>query len=133
MSIRRRRRGDAGMSSIELVLIMPAVILGFMLLVQVAVKANAERAAQAAAEEGADIARVYGGSATEGEDTAATYAARMGEGTLHNVDVHADRDGQTATVTVTGTATSLLGFTIAVEQTSTGPVERFAPEDGVEP
>ncbi len=121
---------DRGATGISFVLVMPVVIFAFMLLLQFAVKANADRAAQAAAEEGAAVARTWNGSSAAGEETAAEYAERMGDGVLHDVTVTSSRSAEVATVTVSGTATSLLGITIRVEETSSGPVERFAPEAG---
>ena len=127
----RRVCGDAdegGAMSIGLVIVLPVLMLALGASAQYFVKADAERTAEAAAEEGASAARRFDGSAEAGQVRAYDFLDSVGNESLENVDVSATRGATEASVTVTGTAQSLgwLPFLDRdISETSTGPVERY--------
>ena len=115
--------------SIGLVIVMPVLMLALAASAQYFVKADAERTAEAAAEEGAAAARRFDGSAEAGQARAYDFLDSVGNDSLEDVDVTATRGGAEASVTVTGTAESLgwLPFLDRdISETSTGPVERYS-------
>ena len=114
--------------SIGLVIVLPVLMLALGASAQYFVKADAERTAEAAAEEGASAARRFDGSAEAGQVRAYDFLDSVGNESLENVDVSATRGATEASVTVTGTAQSLgwLPFLDRdISETSTGPVERY--------
>lgn len=125
-----RRRSEGGFTTIEFMIVVPVLLLMLMMVIQAYLRIDAQRVAQAAAEEGAAKARQVGGSEQEASDTAYDYARRLSEGSLNGVHVSVNRGPEQATVTVTGTAVSLVpGLDLSVTQTSTGPVERFVGDE----
>lgn len=133
MSCRHRAAGslrdERGVVGVEFLLIMGMVVVAFMVMLQFAVKIHAERVAQAAAEEGAAAARRFDGTAADGETRARQYIDRLAKRELTATSVAATRTVDTASVTVTGRAMTLIPFvSLRVSETSRGPVERFVPE-----
>lgn len=126
-----RSWGERGVTGIEFLVIMGVVVFSFLLMLQYTAKIYAERVAQAAAEEGAAAARRFDGSATAGTERADAYLDRLSGAQLSNTAVTADRSTQRASVTVSGTAIQIIPFmSLRISETSTGPVERFVPEEG---
>ena len=129
--VRTRGRGvdDArGSATLEIVVLFPAVLLATFGLVQGALYYHARDVALAAATDGLTAARSRGGTAEEGRRTALTFLRRAGgDHVLPASAVRSERTATTATVIVSGHALSLVpgvpGW--AVEQTASGPVERF--------
>lgn len=120
----RRRRDDRGALSIEFLLIMSALILVFMLMLQYAVKAHAQRVARAAAEEALAAATAYDGTAAAGESAGKRTLDDLG--ILSNAAVDAQRGSSTASVTVRGDAEQLIPFlSVRVSVQLEGPVESF--------
>jgi len=118
-------RNDRGSIAIELMMIMPALIVVFLVLLQYAAKAHAERIAVGAAEEGLAAASAYDGTAEQGKAVANDYIERLGDG-IENPAVSATRNGQTAEVTVTGEAIQLVPFlAVPIKVHVTGSVERL--------
>jgi hypothetical protein len=125
----RTAHGDHGVASAEFLVVIVAVLLGFLVMLSYATRIHAERVAQAAAEEGAGAARRFDGTAAAARARAHEYADRVGGSSLRDVTVTATRGTRTVTVTVTGTAPELVPFLpLRVSATSRGPVERFVPE-----
>lgn len=121
-----RARSERGFTTIEFLIVVPVLLLMLMMVLQAYLRIDAQRVAQAAAEEGAAEARKVGGSRENASQTAHEYAARLSEGSLNDVHVSVDLDADEASVTVTGTVVSLVpGIDLSVTQTSTGPVEKF--------
>ena len=121
-------RGESGAVAIEFMLVIGMLVVVFLLMLQYAVRAHAERIASAAAEEGLAAAASYGGTATGGQREAEGYLTRLGPG-LNDTSVDAHRNGTSATVTVSGTVEQLVPFLpVRVQVRVEGPVERFIPE-----
>jgi Flp pilus assembly protein TadG len=128
MSTRDRVRDEAGANSIAFIIVMPVLMLALVAGVQYFIKVDAQRTAEAAAEEGAAAARRFDGSAEAGQARAYDFLNDVDNDSLGDVEVSATRDGVEASVTVTGTAdiVDLLPFIDPdVSATSTGPVERY--------
>lgn len=122
------RRTDRGVSSVELVVTMPGLLLAVMLIVQVGLWQHAKHVAMASAQEGARAARQYHATAADGRHRAEAYLAELTPTILEPRTVTAQRTATTATVRVQGEAASVfpwLGF--RVDESSAGPVERFVP------
>lgn len=116
-----------------MVLITPVLLLAILAIVQFGLYFHAKNVAEQAAQEGAAAARSFDGTAGEAEAVTKEYLAALGEKTLQGRKVTVSRDGQTATVTVSGTSLSLIpipGLKLKIEETATGPVERYVPPVG---
>ncbi|MQA17609.1 MAG: pilus assembly protein TadE [Pseudonocardiaceae bacterium] len=128
-----RRRDDRGASAVEFVLVIPVVVGLFLTGLQLTVRSYAESAAEDAADEGAAVARRLDGTAAGGRDAAQTYIDQLAADTLTDVTVSASRNGETASVTVSGATVAVIPFVnLTVSKTSTGPVERYVPEEAPE-
>ena len=126
---RRRARDDAGVSSVELVLYMPLLMLIILIAVQFSLVWFGNQAASAVARETARKARVYdeGQALQEGR----RYAATIGDGVLEDVHITIERVGDNRVrVTVTGKAQEISPIGVpTVSQTVEGPIEEFVDED----
>ncbi|WP_435131320.1 TadE family protein [Actinacidiphila sp. bgisy144] len=135
-----RAGGDRGMTAIEFVLLTPVLFFMIFATVQFGMYYFADHVAQAAARAGARKAR---DEAATGEDwsgdaskAASDYISQLGPELLIDPQVSPSRDPQDAeTVRVRVTATvpkvfPLPGFSFRVNETSSGPVERFVPDNG---
>lgn len=125
---RGSRPEEAGSATLEIVVLFPAVLLATFGLVQGALYYHARDVALAAANDGLTAARSRGGSGEDGRRAAVAFLRRAGgDDVLPGSAVRSESTGATATVTVTGHALSLVpgvpGWT--VQQTASGPVERF--------
>lgn len=132
------RSRERGATVVELALLMPVILAVVLLIVQVALWFHGRQVAEAAAREGARVAR--SAPAGGGWEEAATAKARDVVGAIGPRLLTAAR-ATTSTkepderwVTVTGSAVQVipllpeLSFTITA--TSGGPVECFRPDDG---
>lgn len=129
-----RTRGQRGITTVEVVLTAPALLLMLMLIVQFGLVAHARSVARSAAEDGAAKARVFNGSATTAKAATNTQLDDLGPTIIANRSVEVSRTDTTATVSVTGTVISLVpGLSFDVHETSSGPVERFVPQPGTTP
>ena len=121
----RRHRGEDGVVAIEFMLVMGMLITVFLLTLQYAVRAHAERIATAAAEEGLAAAAAYQASAAEGHRTAVDYLAALGP-RLHHPRVQVTRTTEHAAVRVSGEVDQLVPFLpVSVSVEVAGPVERW--------
>lgn len=121
-------RDERGLVAVEFMLVISMLIVVFLLMLQYAVRAHAERVATAAAQEGLAAASAYDGSASDGTHVARAYLEDLGP-RLHQSSVHADRSATTATVAVSGQVDQLVPFLpVRVRVQVEGPVERFVPE-----
>ena len=128
MSTRRRVRDEAGANSIAFIIVIPVLMLALVAGVQYFIKFDAQRTAEAAAEEGAAAARRFDGSAEAGQARAYDFLNDVDSDSLEGIQVSATRNGVEASVTVTGSADAVgwLPFIDPnVSATSTGPVERY--------
>ncbi|MCC6438853.1 MAG: pilus assembly protein [Acidimicrobiales bacterium] len=108
-------------------MLMPVLILLVMLPVQVGLWWHAKQAAEVAAEEAVDAAKIATATTADGEAGAAAILSQAGN--LRNVTVTVSRTAETVTVDVQGE----LGFSVfpggwSVHAHAEAPVERFIPE-----
>lgn len=126
-SLRRHRGGanERGLQSAEAVVIIP-VFLGIVFaIINGAVWMQAGNIAQSAASSAYNAARLYDGTSSDGVLAGEAIANQPGS-VLTDVQVTVQRTPNTVTVTITGTAPTLVpGFEAQVERTVTGPTERW--------
>lgn len=126
--LRSRLSGDRGSTSLQLVIVFPAVLALIFGGVQTALYYYARNVAIAAAQEGARAAGAQNGSAGAGAAAAADFITRAGGAdALPASSVAGSRSGTTATVTVRGRSLSLIpGYPgIDITQSASVPVERI--------
>jgi hypothetical protein len=123
---------------IELALIMPVVLAVILLVVQVALWFHGRQVADAAAREGARIARAGGVESTEWQaesvDRAREIVAAIGPELLQNAEADFWEEGDQRGVEVTGQAVQVIPLlpelTFTITSRFGGPVECFRPDDG---
>lgn len=121
----RRPRNERGASSVEAVLVFPALVVLFFGIVQGAVVLHAGNIAQAAAQAAFEEARLYGADLDDAVATGFAVAGSSGDA-LTSVTVEVEASDTVVSVTVSGVAPSFVpGLPVAVERTVTGPVERW--------
>ena len=126
--MRRLPDNERGAIAIEFMLVISMLIVVFLIMLQYAVRAHAQRVATAAAEEGLAAATAYDGSAAAGRKVAQDYVRNLGSA-LHRPTVSAERGATTAQVAVAGEVDQLVPFlTVRVSVEVEGPVERFVEE-----
>ncbi|HEX2317194.1 MAG TPA: TadE family protein [Thermomonospora sp.] len=130
----RRHRTDRGVSSIELALLTPALILVILCVIQFAMVYHARHVALAAAQSGARVARsdLNGGWKAEAEAKARASVQHYGANLLTDLRARATTDGDdNRWVDVRGKAVRVIPFmTFRVHQRAGGPIECFRPDDG---
>lgn len=119
---------ERGVSTLEFVMIAPALIALIFGIVQFSLWYYAGEVARAAA-----TAAAQAGAAGAGSAAAQTRAAAVldgpGNGIVHGGQVHVDAQGANMTVTVSGHAVSLVfGVTLDVNATASEPLEQFSPQ-----
>ena len=119
--------GERGSSSIQMVILMPALFSIMFLGMQGALYYHARTVAIAAAQEGARAAGSQDGTAAGGISAASTFVSDAGgKDVLPGAHMTGGRSVTTATVTVTGTSLSVIpGWSPAVSQSASVPVERI--------
>lgn len=123
-----RTHGDAGVTTVQVAVVFPAVLFLLMLIVQFGLWWHAKQIVNGAAAEAVAAARTPTGNEHIGEQAALDYLAEAGN--LSHVTVEVDRDTETVTVTVTGNSPRLVpGFDWGVTAISESPVERFIPAE----
>ena len=120
-------RRERGSSSIQMVMLMPALFSIMFLGMQGALYYHARTVAIAAAQEGARAAGGQNGTAAGGISTASSFVSDAGgNDVLPGAQMTGGRSATTATVTVTGTSLSVIpGWSPAVSQSASVPVERI--------
>lgn len=115
------------MTSTQLAILMPVLLLWLMLIVQYGLWFHAKQVASAAAAEAVDAAQVPGGTAGEGEQAARSFLSQSGN--LDRIDVSVQRGAGTVNVEITGEAPQFVpGFSWSVTTTAASPVERFVAQ-----
>lgn len=136
---RADRQADRGAAVIELAMLMPIVLAVVLLVVQMALWFHGRQVADAAAREGARIARAAGSS--EGwQDSAEARAVQIvqavGPELLKNAKAQAWEQGDQRGMEVTGSAVQVVPLLPELTFTITahfgGPIECFRPDDGSE-
>jgi len=124
----RRLADDRGMTTIQVAILLPGILIWMLLAVQYGLWWHGKQVANAAAAEALDAAQVPEGGPDDG-DRAAHDLLRQ-SGNLSSVEVDVERRGGEVTVIVRGQAPQLLpGFAWSVTARSSGPVERFIPQE----
>ncbi|MEV0379991.1 TadE family protein [Nonomuraea sp. NPDC050643] len=137
----RPRRDERGVTVIELAMLMPVILATALLIVQVAFWFHARQVAEAAAREGARVARAAPFDSGDWEGAATTKATdivrAIGPRLLGSATATtSEKEPDERFVTVTGSAVQVipllpdLAFTITA--TAGGPVECFRPDNGGE-
>jgi Flp pilus assembly protein TadG len=123
----RCRRGERGSTSIELLIILPALFAVMFLGVQAALYYHARTVAIAAAQEGARTAGAEYGRTSEGISAAHAFIADAGgNDVLLGPSVSGSRTATLATVRVVGKSLSVIpGWAPVVRQSASVPVERL--------
>jgi Flp pilus assembly protein TadG len=125
---RRHRREDEGYSIVETTIALPFLILATMLVVQWALVWHGRHIAEAAAQDALRAARGYQATSADGRQAGERFLDAVAPRLLtsHRVDV--TRTETTVTVHVHARVLSILTVGApAVEETASGPVERFVP------
>jgi Flp pilus assembly protein TadG len=123
-----RVRGDAGALTLSYVIVFPAILFTIMLIAQASLYYMAHNLALVAARQGADVAREYNSTDAAGQSAALALINADGSGMLERAGAVATRTGTTVTVTVSGTAWSVLPLLpVSVNETVKEPIERFVP------
>jgi len=126
--LRRKRaaRGEAGVSTLEAVLVFPALLLLLMLIIQFALWYHASDLATAAAQDGTRAARVAGGTGADGAAQANQLLDQTGRSILQGRQVTVERTANLARVEVRGTCIELVPFLhLPVHAVAESPTERF--------
>ena len=123
----RRRRGERGSVSIELVILLPVLFAVMFLGMQAALYYHARTVAIAAAQEGARAAGGEHGRTSDGIAAATSFVDDAGgDDVLIGASASANRTATVATVTVEGHSLSVIpGWSPVVRQSATVPVERL--------
>jgi Flp pilus assembly protein TadG len=123
-----RERADGGYSVVEASITLPVMILLTMLVVQWALVWHGRHVAEAAAQDGLRAARGYQATAASGQSAADNYLQAVAPRLLTSPRVDVTRTATTVTIHVHASVLSVLpGGGLGVDETASGPVERFAP------
>lgn len=124
VAARCRRAGDRGATSIEMVILLPALFALMFLGMQAALMYQGRAVALAAAQEGAREAASETGTAQSGIRTAESFVASSTTG-LKGTTVVGRRTATVATVTVSANTLSVIpGWIPTITQSASMPVER---------
>ncbi|HET7489297.1 MAG TPA: TadE/TadG family type IV pilus assembly protein [Acidimicrobiales bacterium] len=124
-----RRRGEEGLSSTALAVVMPVILVWIMLVVQYGLWAHARQVAEAAADQGAGAGALPGADPTAAAD-AAVRSFLAGAGPLDDLAVAVEPGPDSLTVRVSGQAPRLVpGFAWDVQAVSQAPLEQYVPEE----
>ncbi len=118
---------ERGSTSVQMVLLMPALFAAMFLGMQGALFYHARTVALAAAQEGVRTAAGLDGTGAAGvQDAYAFVDAAGGDDVLTVARVSASRSGTSATVTVSGRSLSVIpGWRPTITQSASAPVERI--------
>jgi Flp pilus assembly protein TadG len=130
-TMRRRgcHRDEKGLSSLELVLIAPALFVLLFLGAQLALWYLAGSIATSAARDGANAGATGAAGPAAAYNRADAVVTGPGVGILSGPSVSVNATADTVTVTVAGAAPSLIpGLELPVHAVAATPVESFRPE-----
>ncbi|MGW4421481.1 TadE/TadG family type IV pilus assembly protein [Streptosporangium sp. NPDC004631] len=136
MAVRNRDR-ERGAAVVELAMIMPVVLATVLLIVQFALWFHGCQVADAAAREGARLARIdtesWQGDATDrAEQVLKAIGPKLLDGATVTTWEEGDRRGVEITATAVQVVPLLPSTTFTVTSRFGGPVECFRPDDGSE-
>jgi len=119
-------RGD---ETIEAVLVTPVLLLLIMVVIQFGLWYHASHVAEAAAQQGASVARLEAETAADGRMSAQQFMADAASALVGRVTVTSTRDNEVARVVVDATVHSIVpGLHLHVHGEATSPIERFRPD-----
>ena len=120
-------RDDSGMTTLEVAVLFPVVLILIFGIAQTALWYMARTAALSAAKQGVNAGRVYGAKPADGVPAANDFLTAQVGDILSGSNVSiAGSDPGTLRITVSGSSLSLIpGWTITVTQSAQGPVEKF--------
>ncbi len=125
------RRPENGIATLEAVLVFPVLLLLLMVIIQFALWYNANELATAAAQDGAQTARVLGGTAQAGADRADQLLDQSGRTLLQHRQVLAERDVQHARVEVRAVCIALIpGLHLTIDAVADSGTEQFVGRPG---
>lgn len=122
-----RHRDDAGITSTEIAVLMPVLLVLVLLPMQFALWWHAKQAADLAAEEAVEAAQVAEAAAVDGQARAGALAVLSEAGNLTNVTVTASTTSSSVIVEVRGTLNYSIIGTFTVTARAEGPLEQFVP------
>ena len=123
---RRTFRGESGVTSLSVVLVVPAVLLITSAVAQMVVYYHASNLAEAAAQEASRTAQLLTGTADAGRVAGQDFLAQAGPNLVLAPQVNVVRGPDTVTAEVTGQAPRVFpGMTMTIRARSAGPVEVF--------
>jgi Flp pilus assembly protein TadG len=123
---KRAASGEAGVSTLEAVLVFPALLLLLMLIIQFALWYHASDLATAAAQDGTRAARVEGATASDGAAEANQLLDQTGRSILQGRQVVVERTTDMTRVEVRGACIELVPFLhLPVHAVAESPTERF--------
>jgi Flp pilus assembly protein TadG len=109
-----------------MVLVFPALLILILAIVQFGLWYEAEHAAISAAQQGAQVARLRGGTAAAGKLAASGFLHEAAPTLVEPPSVAVTRSATTAQATVTGFVESLIpGLHLSVSASASAPVEAF--------
>lgn len=129
-----RLRGDGGAATTEFVIAAPALLFSIMLIVQAGLYFHAVSVASAAAQDGARVASVEGGTTVAGERTARDMVTRLAPKLISAPEARGERihQGQVVRMTVTGDVSQVFvlpgtGLNLTVTERAERTLEHFRP------
>ncbi|MFJ2031541.1 TadE/TadG family type IV pilus assembly protein [Streptosporangium sp. NPDC087985] len=131
------RDRERGAAAIELAMIMPVVLAVILLVVQFALWFHGRQVADAAAREGARLARIDTDSwESDARERADAVLKAVGPKLLDGATVTAWEEGGRRGVEITATAVQVVPLlpstTFTITSRFGGPIECFRPDDGSE-
>lgn len=129
MSLRRPGTArESGSVSTQLVVATPLLLLMIMLIVQFALWQHAMHVAEAAAQEGATAARLYGGTDADGQNSADEILSTFSHSIIVDPAVSVTRTATAVQVAIASHVETIVpGMSLPVNVVADGPIERFTP------
>lgn len=122
----RRRRGERGDASVEVVIAVPVLLFMIMLVIQAGMWFHGSQLAEAAAQEGVQAGRVANGTTTAAEARAREFLTQLSPTVASEARVAATRTPEVTRVEVTSRVQQVVpGFNLTVSGAAEAPTERF--------
>ncbi|MFD8494885.1 TadE/TadG family type IV pilus assembly protein [Amycolatopsis sp. NPDC059657] len=125
---------DSGSETVAAAILFALALLLVLSIVQAGLWWHARDLVSTAAQEGADAARTLTGTTTHGQDTAASFLRRAGDGMLSDPAVHATGDTTRVQVSVSAAVLQVLpipGLDLRVSATAHAAKERWTTPGGL--
>lgn len=128
---RRSRRGESGVTTLTVVLVIPLLLFLVMSVAQFVVYYHASHLATAAAQEGVRAAQGSDGSPADAQAQTQAFIDQAGPNLVLGPTIIVTRSTDTARVEVRAQAPQLVpGLSLELDAVATGPVERFVGDTG---